>query len=218
MDRCRAWDPAGLAHRADPDEYAHTSMHSSTVQRLLHWVRHAGDRLAHGSMRKEALARLRMTSLPRSVLVVCHGNLCRSPYAAAVLRQRFEGLGLPITVASAGYFNSKRSPPREALDAAAERGIDLSAHRPQLVTRALLDAADLVVVMDEGLSRAVQARRQPTSPRALVLGDLDPQPIATRAIADPIGNPRPAFDHCYARIDRCIAMLVQTLASRSESS
>jgi protein-tyrosine phosphatase len=146
--------------------------------------------------------------------VVCHANLCRSPYAAAGLRRRFDALGLRIDVASAGYFNPNRAPPPEAIDAAAQRGIDMSTHRPQLVNKALLDAADLVVVMDTALSRAVRARRK-AAIRVLVLGDLDPEPIATRAILDPFGNPRAAFDHCYARIDRCTAELARTLVDRA---
>jgi len=192
-------------------------LRTSTLQRLWHWVRHARERNAHPTNRKEALARLRLDSRPRSVLVVCHGNLCRSPFAAAILRRRLAESNLQVSVASAGYLNStSQGSPAEAIEAAAAHGIDLSTHRSQLINRALLESADLVVVMDAALSRAVVARGKTTF-RVLVLGDLDPLPIETREIIDPFGAARAAFDRCYARIDRCVAELARTLAGRDAS-
>jgi protein-tyrosine-phosphatase len=45
----------------------------------------------------------------------------------------------------------------------------------------------------------------------LVLGDLDPEPAATRTIADPVEQPEAAFEASYRRIDRCVDELVRAV-------
>jgi hypothetical protein len=48
----------------------------------------------------------------------------------------------------------------------------------------------------------------------LLLGDLDPGPIRTRAIRDPVEQPVQVFREVYARIDRCLEELVRALPTR----
>jgi protein-tyrosine-phosphatase len=71
----------------------------------------------------------------------------------------------------------------------------------------MLGAADLVVVMDARQEVALQRRLGWQRGAALVLGDLDPQPIHARHIWDPVSQPRWVFDATYERIDRCLRAL-----------
>jgi protein-tyrosine phosphatase len=162
----------------------------------------------HGVRRRAAIARLRATPT-RAVLVVCHGNLCRSPYAERVLRRELSTAGVDVPVTSAGFAVPQLVSPPHALAAAAQRGIDMSAHRSRLVSRAELAAADLVVVMDPRQVRAVEGRSP--AMRVVVLGDLDPDPAGGRRIDDPFGRDAAAFDACYERIDRCVRALVEPI-------
>ncbi|PYP07732.1 MAG: hypothetical protein DMD59_14365 [Gemmatimonadetes bacterium] len=50
---------------------------------------------------------------PATVLAVCHGNICRSPFAAALLGRELAGFG--IAVQSAGFLGFNRPPPAEAM-------------------------------------------------------------------------------------------------------
>ena len=184
---------------------------STALRGLLDFVKQAPDRIAHAARRRGATARLRSSEVPGVILVVCHGNVCRSPYAAAVLRQRCEAAGLEVQVESAGFFGPNRPSPRDALNAASQRGADITGHRSRLVDRALLDFADLIVTMDPGQARAVTARYSRKVRRVLVLGDLDPQPIAARGIVDPYGRGPKTYDESYDRIDRCVDQLVRAL-------
>lgn len=183
----------------------------NALRRLLSYVKRAPERYQHGSRRLAATEMLRTVGMPRSILVVCHANLCRSPYAAAAIRRSLDSVTPAVRVESAGFFLADRAPPADALAAAATRGMDLSAHRSRLVDRALLDSADLIVVMDVRQAAGVRARYSTKPRRVLVLGDLDGQPIAAREILDPMGRGRAAFDECYDRIDRCARQLVQSL-------
>ncbi|MGH7449055.1 MAG: ATP-grasp domain-containing protein, partial [Longimicrobiales bacterium] len=153
------------------------------------------------------MQRLR-THAPRSVLIVCLGNICRSPFAAAVLEQRAAGRALRVE--SAGFLEDGRPTPAAALNSALRRGIDLSAHRSVRVTDALVQSADLVIVMDRAQRRALQERFE-RSDGVLVLGDLDPEPIDTRTIRDPFDQAEEIFDQVYDRIERCVHTLTLCL-------
>jgi len=85
-----------------------------------------------------------------SILVVCSGNICRSPVAEGLLRravQRRFGPDAP-GVSSAGTIGLEGSPAtRESVEASAERGIDISAHVARRLTDAMVQGSDLVVCM-----------------------------------------------------------------------
>jgi protein-tyrosine phosphatase len=181
------------------------------VRGLLRLLRHAPDRLAHGIRRERALKQLAALAEVRGVLVVCHGNVCRSPYAALALRRRLEANGDVIQVASAGFVGPNRAPPTDAVAVAGARGTDLTAHRSQLLSRSLLDAATVVLVMNTRQRATISARRPELTGRIIVLGDLDPQPISTREIVDPWGRSRETFEDSYNRIDRCMAQFLRAL-------
>lgn len=80
------------------------------------------------------------------IVVVCYGNVCRSPFATGYLQHRRPDL----TVDGAGYYPSEgRTTPENAVTAAAEFGVDLSGHTSRILTEAMMEQADLVLVFDE---------------------------------------------------------------------
>jgi len=167
--------------------------------------------LLHPLHRRKAMEALRRRSPPATILVVCHGNICRSPFAASLLARHLAPAG--VRVESAGFTGPNRPCPPEALTVAARRGVDLSAHRSRLLTADAAHAADLVVVMDPAQGRRV-CDRFGRLPRDIVtLGDLDPQTIATRVIRDPVNQKVEVFEESYDRIERCVAQLVRALGA-----
>jgi protein-tyrosine phosphatase len=167
------------------------------------------DLVLHPLYRWRAHVAVRRRSRPGSLLVVCHGNICRSPFAAALLARDLARAG--VRVASAGFLGYNRPCPPEAVEAGARWGADLSTHRSTLVAADLARSADLILVMDPAQRRAI-IERFGRSPRAVVvLGDLDPAPLQARAIRDPVEQGTQAFLDSYARIERCIAAFVRRL-------
>ena len=179
------------------------------MAQLLSRLRGVPDRLLHAPRRRAALARLLARRPPAHVLVVCNGNIFRSPFAAALLERETGPRG--VQVDSGGWIGPGRPSPADARTAAAHFGVDLSAHRAQLVTAELVRWADLVLVMDERQRRAVCDRFGRTSRDVVILGDLDPQPIASRGIEDPVEQSVAVCQRAYARIERCVAELVKAL-------
>jgi len=178
---------------------------------LLLRVRRTPERLLHPLRRRKALDILRARRRPKTILVVCHGNICRSPMAAELLGRDLAPFG--IAVQSAGFIGFNRPAPAEALAAAERHSVDLSAHRSRLVTAELVRAADLIVVMDPSQRSHICERFGRLPKDLVVLGDFDPTPVDTRTIRDPVDQKREVFDAVYERIARCARELVTVLGS-----
>lgn len=185
-----------------------------SARRTLRYLRYTPDRLLHALRRWRARARARRTSMTGPVVFICHGNICRSPYAAAAFLRLLGGEAHAQAVGSAGFIGSNRPSPAEAIAVASRRGLDLRAHRSSPLTRSTVDDAGLLVVMAPDQRRALLACfSQPRAP-VVLLGDFDPEPIDRRAIRDPVAQDEPVFEAVYTRIDRCLASLVQAVRAR----
>lgn len=178
---------------------------------ILSRVRHLPERWLHGARRRAALRALQEHVRPRRVLILCHGNICRSPFAALLLQRQLLRSQVEVSIRSAGFLASGRPSTPEALEAASYWNIDLSAHRSRQVSPELMRRSDLVVVMEPSQAWAVRARFGRPPADVLVLGDLDLRPVSSRAIPDPYGRALAGYEASYARIARCTAVLAALL-------
>jgi protein-tyrosine-phosphatase len=78
---------------------------------------------------------------------VCTGNQCRSPIAEGLLRRRLEAWEIDATVGSAGTVHADVPATREAIEAVARRGIDISHHRSRVLNAADVRRSDLIIGM-----------------------------------------------------------------------
>lgn len=97
---------------------------------------------------------------PTKVLMVCLGNICRSPTAQGVFESKVAEAGLAhvIEVDSAGTSNWHvgEPPDRRSQQAALQRGYDLSAQRGRQVQRSDFEAFDYILAMDEANLRDLE--------------------------------------------------------------
>jgi protein-tyrosine phosphatase len=174
---------------------------------MYHAARSLPDRFLHRRRHQAVRRRLVRAQSPRTILIVCHGNVCRSPYMQAVLQR-----ALPQSdVTSAGFFGSDRAAPELSVAISAKRGLDLSRYRSRPLTPAAVNGADLIIVMDSDQAREIGARFRVNSARIVIAGDLDPRFEQTRGIKDPWNQSSEVFEASFDRLDRCAAVLVGIL-------
>jgi protein-tyrosine phosphatase len=157
-----------------------------------------------------------------SILFVCTANQFRSPIAAACFTRKLIAVGAADTwsVGSAGTWTPAGLPAHpKAVEAAANLGLDLSAHRTREVDSTLLCAADLIVVMAHGHKEALEWEFPCVLGRVLLLGSLAKIPggeIPDPALDDFAQADATACIVCEC-IDKGFAELVQCAANRPES-
>jgi protein-tyrosine phosphatase len=128
----------------------------------------------------------RYTARVLRILLICTGNICRSPMALGFLADRSGRLlDGALNVRSAGTWARPGSPPTpEAEASVAERGIDISDHRSTSVSPDLIGWADLIITMtaehrDEVLDMKPDAADRTFTLKELValLGALPPPEV-----------------------------------------
>ncbi|MEW5985850.1 MAG: low molecular weight protein arginine phosphatase [Chloroflexota bacterium] len=133
------------------------------------------------------------------VIFVCTANICRSPVAEAVLRQRFQERGLESwTVGSAGTWAEEGRPASTySVQVAAARGLDISDHRARLVTREMLAQADLVLCMTEGHAEALRAEFPTQAAKIYLLTEMAGKHYN---ISDPYGRSLRDYEQMAAEV------------------
>ena len=163
-----------------------------------------------------------MTEQPKTtkILLVCTGNICRSPLAAALLQRALTERGVEgMDVSSAGTGAWDGAPVSEgAYLVGIERGLDLSAHRARLLTRELIEEADLVLTM----ARHHRARVDELGGegRVFVLGEYAGREGDEAEVSDPFGGDLEVYrDTCVeleALIEAAVERIVKELASGNQ--
>ncbi|MBB3229744.1 low molecular weight protein-tyrosine-phosphatase [Halomonas stenophila] len=129
----------------------------------------------------------------RRILVVCVGNVCRSPVAEARLRRALPDRD--ISSAGLGALVDRGVEPT-AREFAEADGLDVSEHQARQLTPDMLQEADLVLVMTEGQRRAVAELAPAALGKTMLLGRwLDDG--QGREIPDPYRKSREAFVHVH---------------------
>jgi protein-tyrosine phosphatase len=153
-----------------------------------------------------------------NILMVCLGNICRSPLAEGILQHKITRYGLDASVESAGFepFHSGDTADERAIEVAAKHGLDISGHRARLFHVNDFDHFDQIFVMDQNNYRDVMGRARNDSDKRKVdyiLNELRPE--ANVPVPDPYYGRINDFEKVYEMLDQAIEKLV--LKIRKES-
>ena len=149
------------------------------------------------------------------VLVVCTGNICRSPISEGVIRALADadGLGASLEVDSAATmdWNVGKPPDAGAQGAALRRNIDLGAQRARQVTRDDFERFDVVIAVDRGnRDRLLRICPPPLRHRVHLLLDFAPEE-GTLDVPDPYGAGPEEFDRVFALIEAGVRGFLRSL-------
>jgi protein-tyrosine phosphatase len=153
------------------------------------------------------------------VLMICMGNICRSPTAAGVLRERLRKAGLAgrIEVDSAGThadWHAGEQADARARKHASARGYDLSAHRARRVSDEDFERYDLILAMDWDNIAALEARCPPEQRGKLKRLSEFGRAHASEVVPDPYYAGPAAFDHVLDLVEDACDGLVEHLRQR----
>lgn len=125
----------------------------------------------------------------RKILFVCTGNLARSPLAEHAFQKALAGRGVTSVLAeSAGTMAYDGAPAAgKAVREGAERGLDLSRHRARLLTRSMVDEADMALVMERHQYHHTLALAPGSGEKTFMLASFIPG-RGDDEIADPYGG------------------------------
>ena len=172
-------------------------------------IRHAIERYQVNRIRRSPAAVVEALTAGKNILVVCHGNIIRSPFAAYLLEQSLGGRPR-VSIASAGLEAMPGRPPHPtALRQAAERRVDLSAHAASRIERDRVATSDVIFVMDIQQLLALRQRFPEARHKTFLLTSLAPE--TPMEIRDPVNGDESVFHACFDHITRAVRPLAGVL-------
>ncbi|MBZ5859481.1 low molecular weight protein-tyrosine-phosphatase [Flavihumibacter profundi] len=146
------------------------------------------------------------------ILMVCLGNICRSPLAEGILRQKVAEAGLNWTIDSAGTngYHVGEAPHPLSQKVARMNGIDISGQRARNFVAADFDRFDRIYAMATDVLAEMRriARNNYDPPKAMLLLDAI-YPGEERDVPDPWYGPEPGYHEVFDLINKACATIIE---------
>jgi len=146
------------------------------------------------------------------ILMVCLGNICRSPLAEGILKNKAELLELnwEIDSAGTGAWHIGELPDRRSIEKARQYGIDITDQRARQLERKDLSYFDLILTMDESnyqnALRLVNSKEQTAKVKMIMDYAFPGESIN---VPDPYWDDN-GFEHVYQMLDQACGKLIET--------
>ena len=151
------------------------------------------------------------------ILMVCLGNICRSPIADGLLRRKVVENNLDVEVDSAGTIalHAGSAPDKRMITTANKRGTDISTLRARQFTVSDFDTFDLIFAMDNSNKSNILklARNSDDEQKVhLLLSSITNREEAN--VPDPYYGDMSDFEHVYDLVDDATEVLIEKIKSR----
>lgn len=147
------------------------------------------------------------------ILMVCLGNICRSPLADGLLRQKVIENNLKVEVDSAGTsaFHVGDAPDHRMTETAKKRGTDISFLRARQFKSNDFQEFDLIYVMDQSNLKNVLALAQNEIDKKKVKLILNEISNSDAEVPDPYFGGQSGFEHVYDLLDEATEVIIEKI-------
>ncbi len=150
--------------------------------------------------------------------MVCTGNICRSPMAEGLMREKSKQAGLGVVVDSCGFepFHLNDPPDDRAIYEMKKHGIDIANHTMRLFRQADFDLFDFIYVMDQSHYRNVIRYARSESDRKKVDYIMNAAGHGNnRHVPDPYYGRQSDFETTYSLLDQATDAIINELSKRN---
>jgi protein-tyrosine phosphatase len=151
------------------------------------------------------------------ILMVCLGNICRSPLAEGIMQQKINFYKLDVEVDSAGFepFHTGDQPDERAMKVAINNGIDISRYRARMFQQADFDKFDRIYVMDDNNYNDVMRKARNADDKGKVdyiLNALYPE--SNDVVPDPYYGGMRNFEEVFDLLNQATEIIAKKLLKR----
>lgn len=152
------------------------------------------------------------------ILMVCLGNICRSPIADGLLRQKVNEQNLAVEVDSAGTIglHAGSAPDSRMITTAKNRGTDISFLKARQFTAADFEQFDVIFAMDKNNKRDILSLAKTAKDKQkvhLLLSEISNQEEAN--VPDPYYGTSKDFEHVYDLVDKATNTIIQKIKNNT---
>lgn len=154
-----------------------------------------------------------------SVLMVCLGNICRSPLAEGILRDKAEKLNLNITIDSAGTSNYHigEHPDNRTVSNANKHGVDVSKLKARQFQVEDFDRFDAIFVMDaSNYSDVISLARNEADKRKVELILNRVYPNSNMAVPDPYFGGEQGFENVFILLEQACDVIANAIRVKQQ--
>jgi protein-tyrosine-phosphatase len=183
---------------------------ASGWRRISHSTETAIERRRMKRIRRDPAVVTAALRSARRILIVCHGNAIRSPFAARMVAKGVAASSR-VSVSSAGLAAVPGMPPHPtAVQIATARDVDLSSHAASAVSVEAVAASDAIFVMETDHLVTMRKRFPEARAKTFLLTCLAAE--APLEIQDPFARDESEFVACFDHISRAVRPIVRAIS------
>src|SRR5690606_702895 len=146
------------------------------------------------------------------ILMVCLGNICRSPLAEGILQSKLNPENFIVDSAGTDNYHVGEQPDKRSMAVAKSKGIDISAQRCRQFELSDFDTFDLIYVMDKSnFKNVVKLARNPNDIAKVKLILEDDSTIKLTEVPDPYYGNSNDFEYVFELLNQVCTTIAQKL-------
>lgn len=146
------------------------------------------------------------------ILMVCLGNICRSPMAEGILKSKTEGLNIEVDSAGTSNFHAGENPDARAVMSARKHNVNISKQQSRPFTVADFDHFDVIYAMDKSnLNNIYKLARTEEDKQKVKLLLEEISPDSGAEVPDPYFGGDHGFEHVYQLLDEATDQIIAKL-------